>query len=120
MTEKERKTAILDRCPNYNNISNYVYLENDYFSKSLIDLYQDYVFSINIDNQEELNLLDSVNKAMEKYIKDYNFAKALKNYLKDYNMGADVIIKDLMQKLVTFVSIYEEESLKHISNTKWI
>lgn len=119
MTDKERKTAILDKCPKYDDISNYVYLENDYFSKDLIDLYQDFVFSVDIDNQDELSLLELVNKTMEKYIKDHNFAKALRNRFENPELDKDNI-KEIMEAIVIFTAIYEEESLKHIANTKWI
>jgi len=121
MVEKERKELILSRCPNYDNISNYVYLETDEISRTLINQYQEYVFDTNIDNSEEMNTLELVNKVFEKYINDYNFAKTLRKHLSYYfNKNNNIRTKKLMQEIVTFTAQYEEESLKHIVNTRWI
>ena len=81
MTKKERQKRILDKCPNYNKICNYIYIESDNLTRRLIEHYQDYVFSVNIDDKSDINLLALVNKALEKFISDCNFASALKKYL---------------------------------------
>lgn len=121
MITKETRQLILDKCPDYDEISNYVYLESDLFSKELICQYQDYVFTVDITKEKELEKLELVNKAMKKYITDYNFSKALKNEINNMFKGRKAVSpKELMHKVLDFKLNYEEELLKHISNTKWI
>ncbi len=123
MTEKEKKDLILNKCPNYDKISNYIYLENDNISIILIEKYQDYVFSVDIDDNEEIIMLELVNKAFTKYISDYNFSKMLTKYLEKFlskNKNKNIKVEDLMQEVVNFANQYEEEKLKHIVNSRWI
>ena len=120
MTEQEKRELILSKCPNYDSISNYVYLATEDIVKVIIESYQDYVFSIDIDNKEELHFLEQVNYTLDKFMADFNFAKALKEYVvKHYEENKTSLTKELMQMMVEFTSHYEEESLKHISNTVW-
>jgi hypothetical protein len=121
MITKETRQLILDKCPDYDEISNYVYLESDLFSKELICQYQDYVFTVDITKEKELEKLELVNKAMKKYITDYNFSKALKKELKKEFMNKKFIHPEtLMDSIIKFMELYEEEALRNISNTKWI
>jgi len=121
MITKETRQLILDKCPDYDKISNYVYLENDPFSKELIDQYQDYVFTVDITAKKALAKLELVNKAMKKYITDYNFARAVKKELSEKFTNKGFIHSEtLMDSIIKFIELYEEEALKNISNTKWI
>ncbi len=121
MDEKIRKELILNHCPNYDDISNYVYMENDDLSKILIGHYQDFVFEVDIDNEEELALLLKVNNVFEKYIDDYSFARSLRRHLsiRISNLSS-VIIRELMHEIIEYTSKYEEDSIKNISNTRWL
>lgn len=121
MITKDKRQLILDKCPDYDEISNYVYLENDLFSKGLIDQYQDYVFTVDITKEKELARLELVNQAMKKYITDYSFAKAIKKELSKRFKDKEFVHPEmLMDNIIKFMELYEEESLRNISNTKWI
>ncbi len=117
---KEKK--ILNCCPNYNEIVNCDFLEDDLFTKKLIEYYQEFIFNIDENNDEQKNRVKKLDEAIYKYIADYRFAKTLKNTL-----DIDVIINNgfsyleqLMEYIVSFFSEYQEQEIRDICQTRWI
>jgi hypothetical protein len=118
--DREKKQVILNMCPNYDKISNHIYIKKDEISKQIISQYQEFVFSIDINNEEDKKKLLSANKVLERYINDYKFAKELNLYMNKENKIKDLEKKELMQIIIDFAENYEEEALRHISTTRWL
>lgn len=102
MTIKE----ILEMCPNYDLIVNFICEEEDDNSSDFIDYYRDFVHSIPI----ELNKLKKLDEAMAKYVKDHKFRKEICDNVIDINI--DVINE--------FYDDYMEEVTKSFGNTQWL
>ena len=61
---------ILKYCPNYYNIVNFDFQENDLISEKLVNIYKSYVFSINVQNDEELERVQELDRVLSNYIAD--------------------------------------------------
>ena len=51
----KQNKEVLKFCPNFYNIINFDFTEEDLISEKLIKLYQKYIFNININNEAEIN-----------------------------------------------------------------
>ena len=65
-------------CRNYNIIVSCEFLDDDLFSKKLVDFYKNAVNRTTTD-EGSLKRLASFDKVMRKYIDDYSFSKKLRN-----------------------------------------
>lgn len=118
---RETRQRILSLCPEYHNISNYLYQKRDGITRRLISEYQEFVFSVDIDDYEDKKKLLAFNKVMEEYISNHKFAQALRNYLKAIPSDLKKMpSKELIQSILDFKQKYEDEALKQISITKWL
>ncbi|MDD3048603.1 MAG: hypothetical protein PHQ89_01255 [Bacilli bacterium] len=119
MTDQKK---VLEHCVNFNNIVNCEFLEDDVLTMKLISYYQDFVFNINSEDKDQIDLIKKLDKAMHKYVQDYRFAKSLKETL-----DVESIIKSdfpyleqLMKYIIEFLDKYEKEVVEHTVETKWI
>jgi hypothetical protein len=120
MTKQERIDRILKNCPNYDVISNHVYLEDDDFSKKIIDMYQDYVFDVDVEDKHQIKHICKIDKAIHRYIKDHGFHKEVKENFAEYINNDDLDVDGFMKSIVEFFKCYEEKTLRQVVSTKWI
>lgn len=103
----------LDKLPNYDKITNFLYEEDELFSKMLVDIYQQYIFNI-----KTIKSKIYIDEIMGLYIDKSNFYEFVRNNLsidKLYNPYEKVIkeLKELYKK-------YEEDKLKKVNNARWL
>ena len=72
---------ILKYCKDYYRIINEEFNELDYMSDKVIQIYQTYIFSINIKSKGEIKKATDLNKAVVRYFDDREFRTVLNNYL---------------------------------------
>lgn len=112
---------VLKYCPNFHKIVNFEYSEDDYISARLISVYQEYIFSIDLSDQEQINIIEILDKTITKYIDDYFFRKEMKNSLKELKIKKD---ENIMQSIVNYIiktySRYEEDFTRNIYISRWI
>ena len=68
---------ILKHCPNFYKINNFEFDEDDYISLKLVNIYSDYIFNIDDNNNEELKKIEDLDCVLSKYIDDYVFRKEI-------------------------------------------
>ena len=56
--------VVLKYCPDYYRIINEEFSENDFMSDKVIEIYQSFIFSIDINIKDELKLISLLNKAV--------------------------------------------------------
>ena len=114
------KVKVLTCCSHFDEIVNYDFLEDDVFTKKLIQYYQDYIFNID-DAEENLSLIKLLDEAVYKYMKDYHFAKSLKKTLDiDFIVSSEFnYLGQLMEYIVDFFKTYDDSSVP-VTPTKWI
>lgn len=72
---------ILKYCKDYYRIINEEFTEMDYMSGKIIQIFQTYIFSINVKVKSELKKIMVLNNAVARYFDDMEFKKILTNFL---------------------------------------
>ena len=108
-------------CKNYDIIVNCEFLDDDLFSKKLVEFYKNSVLKAK--NNERVALkVAKYDKVMRKYIEDYNFSKKLKNSVDVSSiLNSKVDLTDAVLDYATdFSDKYNDEVDTPIVNTRWI
>jgi len=112
---------ILNYCPNYYNIVNFDFKENDLISEKLINIYKNFVFSINVENREEIEKVQELDRVLSNYIHDYLFRSTLQKEIVTVKVKRDTnILKSLVDSIINIFSNYEEYTTRKIYISKWI
>ncbi|MBQ7031152.1 MAG: hypothetical protein IJN13_02115 [Bacilli bacterium] len=112
---------ILKYCPNYYNIVNFDFQENDLISEKLVNIYKSYVFSINVQNDEELERVQELDRVLSNYIADYLFRSTLQKEIVTVRVKKDNnIIRNLVDIIIKIFSNYEEYTTRKLYISKWI
>lgn len=104
----------------YNIITNCEFLDDDLFSKKLVEYYKRIVDTSS--DSVNLDKIKKYDRVMRKYIEDYTFSKKLKN-----SVDVSTILKSkvdlsevVLEYAVDFLSKYDEKIEEPIVNTRWI
>lgn len=112
---------ILKYCPNYYNIVNFDYKENDLVSNKLVSIYKNYIFSVDIKNREEIERVQELDKVLSSYIHDYLFRSTLQKEIISVKVRKDNnIIKNLVDSIIKIFTNYEEYTTRRLYISKWI
>lgn len=118
----KKNQKVLEYCPNYYKINAFEYYEDDYVSERLIKVYYEFMFSVSLENKEELNKLKMIDKIMNKYIDDYNFRYELKKGLLNIKVKKDTknILDHLIDSIIELSDTYETTFTRTIYIARWI
>lgn len=116
-----KNKQVLRHCPNFYRIVDFEYLEDDKLSEKLIDVYQEYVFKVNINDKKEVAKLEHLDSILSKYIDDYIFRKELKAEMKKIRVrkGED-ILNAIVSWIIKVFDNYEEGYTRNIYFSRWI
>lgn len=116
-----KNKQILRHCPNFYKIINFEYFEDDKLSEKLIDIYQEYVFKVDLTNKKEVVKLEQLDIALSKYIEDYFFRRELKTEMKRIKVRKDEdILKAIVNWIIRVFDNYEEGFTKNIYFSRWL
>jgi len=118
----ENNKIILGHCPNFDRIINTDFREDDTLSLQLIKIYRDFIFKIDINNEDDIKKIEILDKTMGKYVDDYFFRKTLQKEIlrvKVKNRNGDVI-RTIVEALITIFNQFEEDQTRKIYISKWI
>ena len=73
--------VVLKYCKDYYRIINEEFSELDYMSDKVIEVYQSFIFSINIKSKTDLKKIKDLNDAVARYFDDREFKTILTNFL---------------------------------------
>ena len=85
---------ILKYCKDYYRIINEEFGELDYMSAKVIQVYQAFIFSINIKNKNDIKKITVLNDAVARFFDDREFKTFLTNFLE--NLKVSKSEKDIM------------------------
>lgn len=111
---------ILNYCPNYYNIVNFDFKDSDLVSEKLINIYKNFVFSINVNNREDIEKVQELDRVLSNYIHDYLFRSTLQKEIVSVKVKRDNILRSLVDNIIKIFSNYEEYTTRRIYISKWI
>ncbi len=113
---------VLENCPNFDKIVHYDYPFGDILSQKLIDWYRDLIFSANGNDANQLMLISALDKSLYLYIKDNKYKRGLRKILSadELSLTDRELIKNVVKKLITFTSSYENKIIREVNVSKWL
>ena len=118
---KEYNLEIIKHCPHFYTIINFEFYSDDVISEKLIDVYQNYIFTIDLNNRDEIEKIKRLDENMYKYISDYAFRNQIKQNISNVKVvKGENILESLVNALLLFFETYEEKSFSKIVLTRWI
>ena len=118
----KKNKLILKHCPYFYKIINFEYDEGDNISSKLVDIYKNFIFNIDIDNEEDLKRVEKIDFVLNKYIEDYFFRKDMKSRLLDVRVSKNApnFIKNLIDSIISAFDSYEMDYTRNIYFARWI
>ena len=113
---------IISYCKNFYKIVNFKPLEGDNITTKLIDIYQEYIFKIDVNNSEDINTVIQIDEVLSKYIDDYSFRDELKKQIVNIKIKNDVkdVLKEIIKAIINIFNNYQEFTTRIIYISKWI
>lgn len=109
-------------CKHYDDIINYDIASFDEISYDLIDWYKDFVFSRNTNSEDDIIMMELLDKCMYYYINDYKYQKGLKKIINidDIDLNSNRKVRKLIKTIFNYHQKYEEDAILNIYVGKWI
>ena len=122
MVSLKTNKVILNYCKNFEKIVNTDFQEGDTLSVQLVKIYKDYIFKIDVNNEQDIKNAIDIDRIMAKYIDDYFFRKTLKQELLRVKVKKTCqdVIKTIVENIIEIFKQFEFESTRKIYISKWI
>lgn len=113
---------VLKYCPNFDRIINLDYYEDDAVTERLIHIYEKFIFSSNIENEEDIKLIQEIDRVLGKYIDDYSFRKEMQTeiFRVKVRKTCSNMLKAVVEGIIKIFEKYEEDSTRNIYISRWI
>lgn len=113
---------VLNYCPNFYKIVDYDIDQDDVITSKLINIYQDYIFNIDLANIEETKLVKEIDNALARYISDYEFRKNLKESITKVKIKKSCtnVLKAIVESIISIFNNYEEYTTRNVYIARWI
>ena len=113
---------VLAYCPNFYKIIDFKPITSDEITDKLIRMYKEYIFKVDINNEENVSEIKRLDEALSKYIDDYIFRKELKKQILLVKVKNDCkdILKFFVDKIISIFNSYKESSTRVIYISRWI
>ncbi|MDD4706248.1 MAG: hypothetical protein PHS24_03450 [Bacilli bacterium] len=117
----KKNKIIINYCPNFYKIINFDFFEGDYISKKLIEIYKDFIFDIDLDNEDDIYMVKQMDLVVNKYIEDYYFRKEMqRNMLNIRVKKSSRLVRDIAQSIINCFDSYENGYTRNIYFARWI
>lgn len=113
---------IIKLCPNFYKIIEFNPINGDTLSSSLINMYHNYIFSIDINNEADVNEVKELDAALAKYIDDYSFRREVQTKIKTITIkeNSKELIKMIINFIIKLFASYEDYTTRVIYISRWI
>ena len=94
----------------------------DSLALKLLDIYQNYIFEIDIENSEEIKIVEKLDFLLNKYLEDYFFRKDMNSRLLNIRVkkSSRNIIKNIVEGVIEAFESYEMGYTRNIYFARWI
>lgn len=113
---------IINLCPNFYKIINFDVFDGDNYTGKLIRIYQEYIFNIDLANQEDVDLIIKFDTILGKYIDDYIFRKELQDKMLTIKVQKNTpnILETIIKAIIKIFDTYQEDTTKVIYISRWV
>ncbi len=117
-----KNKLVLNYCPNFYRIINFDYFEEDNVTEKLIKIYENYIFNIDISNEEDIKLVQKIDYVLGKYMDDYIFRRKMQVEITQVRIKKNCpnILKAVVESMISIFNRYEEETTRNIYISRWI
>ena len=117
----KKNKIILKYCPNFYKIVNFDFFEDDYISERLIYIYKDFIFNIDHESQQDLEMIKQIDFVINKYIEDYYFRKEMQRSMMNIKVHkSDNTARDIAMCIINCFDSYESGYTRNIYFARWI
>lgn len=113
---------ILKYCKDYYRIINEEFGELDYMSAKVIQVYQAFIFSINIKNKNDIKKITVLNDAVARFFDDREFKTYLTNFLEGLKVSKSEkdIMRYISEAIISQYKKYMEGFTRNLYISRWI
>ena len=117
-----KNLEILKHCPDYYKILDNEIIEGDVTSIKIIQVFQEYTFSVDVNNEKQLKLLKDLTEAVNKYFEDAEFKKEVVNLMATLRIkvGISNVFEFISEKIVETYNKYCEFYTRNLYIPRWI
>jgi len=118
----EYSKKVLKYCPNYYSIIEFNPLKEDEITKSIIRIYREYIFNVDINDSVSVEKITNLDSAVAKYINDYAFRKEVQKQMIKINVKKDYkeMVKEFINVIIKLFTNYQEYTTRIVSISRWI
>lgn len=113
---------LLEYCPNFDKIINADFYEDDHITKKIIKIYEDFIFSVDLNDVVKVKKMTNLDCLVAKYLTDYNFRIELQKALAEIKVSSKVkdIVDYIVTTLISIFEAYKEGYTRKIYIPRWI
>ncbi len=113
---------IINNCKNYYRIINEVFYEDDTITPKMIKIYRKYIFSIDINNKEQLNTIIKLDSILASYFEDFDLRKKLNVSLRKMRIkkSEENLLNTVVNNIINLYDKYVEDYTRNIYIPRWI
>ncbi|HBA37229.1 MAG TPA: hypothetical protein DCY94_00770 [Firmicutes bacterium] len=117
----DKNREVLTHCPHFYTIINFEYYNNDIISEKLIDIYEKFIFSVDISIPENVLKIEKLDDVLFKYIEDYCFREQIqKDILKIKVRRGENVLDTIVSAVISFFENYDKIRTRRVQVTRWI
>lgn len=117
----KKNKLILNHCPNFYKIINFDFFEGDYISEKLVEIYKNFIFDIDLDNEDDIYMVEQIDFVVNKYIEDYYFRKEMQRSMMNIRVKkSSQLVRDIAQSIINCFDSYENGYTRNIYFARWI
>ena len=117
----KKNKMIINQCPNFYKIVNFAFLEDDVITQKLIQIYNNFVFSIDEKSRDDLRMAAQLDFVINKYIEDYYFRKEMQRGMQEFEKyQSDDATRSIVKGVLNCFDRYEVSYTRTIYFARWI
>lgn len=113
---------VLKYCKDYYRIINEEFNELDIMSDKVIQVFQTFIFSIDVKNKQDIKKITALNNAVARYFDDREFKKILTTFLVSLKVSKKEanVIRYIAENIIEQYERYMEGFTRNLYIPKWI
>ncbi len=117
----DKNREVLKHCPHFYTIMNFEYYSDDVVSEKLIDVYGKFIFSVDIEVEENVKRIEKLDEVLFKYINDYCFREQVKtDMMKIKVRRGENLLDTIVSAILGFFDSYNSFLTRKVQMTRWI